>query len=501
MNQLLRLLIVEDIPDDAELMVMRLEEEGFEVQWQRVQTEEDYLAALKEEPDCILADWALPKFSGMRALAILNESGLDIPFILVSGSIGEEAAIDALHQGASDYILKDRSKRLGQSVRRSLNSRRYQHEKEQAKLELQRRLADLEMLFSISASLRFLENLDALINSILEQTLAALGSEAGAVWLSNRDGTEFSLVSARGWYKNFGEIVLNAAESLVGYTYQSDQPYNCQEFISDDKISKIGLDLTPSGWGGILVPMHSNEDKIGVLEVAIHSSQEITDEAIRLLASIAEIAGIAIHRVKIFEELEASGTALASAYDETIKGWANALELRDKETEGHSERVTRFTVKMAEKIGIPKEQHVHIYRGAILHDIGKMGVSDTILLKPGSLTEREWEIMRRHPQYAYEMLSAIDYLKPALNIPYCHHEKFDGTGYPRGLKGEEIPLEARIFAVVDVFDALTSDRPYRLAWSKQDALDYIKKESGKHFDPGVVMLFLEMICEKNSWES
>ncbi|MDZ4132391.1 MAG: HD-GYP domain-containing protein, partial [Dethiobacteria bacterium] len=172
------------------------------------------------------------------------------------------------------------------------------------------------------------------------------------------------------------------------------------------------------------------------------------------------------------------------------------LELRDQETEGHSERVTELTLTMARHMGISEGQIIHIYRGALLHDIGKMGVSDTILLKPGSLTEREWEIMHRHPIYAYEMLAPIAYLKPALYIPYCHHEKYDGSGYPRGLKGEAIPLEARIFAVIDVFDALTSDRPYRKAWSREEALEFIKKESGTHFDPQVVDLFLDLIKDQ-----
>ena len=132
-----------------------------------------------------------------------------------------------------------------------------------------------------------------------------------------------------------------------------------------------------------------------------------------------------------------------------------------------------------------------------MHDIGKMGVPDNILLKPGPLTEEEWEIMRKHPQFAYELLTPIDYLHQALDIPYSHHEKWDGTGYPRGLKGEEIPLAARIFAVVDVWDALTSERPYRPAWSREKAIEYIKTQSGVHFDPQVVEVFLESIINSN----
>jgi len=199
---------------------------------------------------------------------------------------------------------------------------------------------------------------------------------------------------------------------------------------------------------------------------------------------------------KLTEErsnLERAHTELMTAYDATIAGWSHALDLRDKETEGHSQRVTLLTLKLAEAFGMTQEELIHIRRGALLHDIGKLGIPDSILHKPGKLTETEWEMMRRHPQYAYDMLYPIDYLHPALSIPYCHHEKWDGTGYPRGLKGEEIPQSARLFAIADVWDALTSDRPYRPAMSEEFASTYVQEQSGKHFQPEVVELFLKMI--------
>jgi PAS domain S-box-containing protein/putative nucleotidyltransferase with HDIG domain len=184
---------------------------------------------------------------------------------------------------------------------------------------------------------------------------------------------------------------------------------------------------------------------------------------------------------------------LRQSYDSTLEGWARALELRDKDTEGHTRRVTELALSLARAMSVPEEQLVHIRRGAILHDMGKMAISDGILHKPAALTAEEMEIMRQHPRYAFEMLSHIEYLQPSLDIPYCHHEKWDGTGYPRGLKGEEIPLPARIFAVVDVYDALTSDRPYRPAWSKEQALDHIREYSGSYFDPQVVNIFLSIL--------
>jgi PAS domain S-box-containing protein len=186
---------------------------------------------------------------------------------------------------------------------------------------------------------------------------------------------------------------------------------------------------------------------------------------------------------------------LAESYDITLEGWAKALELRDKETEGHSRRVVEKTIQLARRMGVTEDEIVHIRRGTILHDIGKMVIPDEILRKPGPLTEDEWTIIRKHPAAAFELLQPISYLKNAVDIPYCHHERWDGTGYPRGLKGEEIPLAARIFSVVDVWDALLSNRTYSPAWPEKKVVQYIKDNSGSQFDPSVVKNFLEIIME------
>ncbi|HEY3312718.1 MAG TPA: HD domain-containing phosphohydrolase [Anaerolineales bacterium] len=189
------------------------------------------------------------------------------------------------------------------------------------------------------------------------------------------------------------------------------------------------------------------------------------------------------------QEMENLHREVVTAYDQTIEGWSKALDLRDKETEGHTKRVSEMTKQLARAAGFDAEALLQIQRGALLHDVGKLGIPDKILLKPEPLTRDEWMIMRKHPVYAYEWLSAIDYLHVALEIPYCHHEKWDGTGYPRGLKGEDIPMAARLFAVVDVWDALTSDRPYRKALSDADAWKYILDQNGHHFDPRAVEAF------------
>lgn len=195
----------------------------------------------------------------------------------------------------------------------------------------------------------------------------------------------------------------------------------------------------------------------------------------------------------VIHALEIEKTALHEAYENTIAGWARALEMRDHDTHGHSERVTTLTVALAEMMGIRNGEILKIKRGALLHDIGKMGIPDAILLKPDRLTPEEYEVMQGHPQAAYDMLYSITFLRPSLDIPFCHHERWDGSGYPRRLKGNQIPMAARIFSVVDVYDALTSTRPYRTAMSKIEALNHIQKESGSMFDPNVVAVFISMM--------
>jgi PAS domain S-box-containing protein/putative nucleotidyltransferase with HDIG domain len=193
-------------------------------------------------------------------------------------------------------------------------------------------------------------------------------------------------------------------------------------------------------------------------------------------------------------------SAILNAYEETLKGWSRAMDFRDKETENHTQRVTELSVRMAQAMGLSEMEVTHIRWGALLHDIGKIAIPDQILNKPGPLTAEEWVEMRRHPEYAYEMLAPIQFLRPALDIPHCHHERWDGSGYPRGLKEEEIPVAARIFAVADVWDALTSDRPYRKALSPMAALRYIRENKGILFDPAVVSVFLEIIRSEEKIE-
>lgn len=243
----------------------------------------------------------------------------------------------------------------------------------------------------------------------------------------------------------------------------------------------------------ILAPIEMEGRLLGFINVHSKTPLFFNQYHASHLQIFAYQAAIAVNNALMFANLRGSHQDLEQAYEATIEGWAFALDLRDHETQGHTMRVTEWTMRLARALNLPEDELVHIRRGAILHDIGKMGIPDSVLLKPGPLDHYEQVIMQMHTEFARQMLIKIDYLRPAMDIPYAHHEKWDGTGYPRGLKGEEIPLAARIFALADVWDALTSDRPYRMAWGKEEAVAYIQSQAGKHFDPKLVNVFLTLV--------
>jgi HD-GYP domain-containing protein (c-di-GMP phosphodiesterase class II) len=241
------------------------------------------------------------------------------------------------------------------------------------------------------------------------------------------------------------------------------------------------------------VPVEVDNRAVGVLEIFSRKSLAANPEWQQYLETLAGQAAIAIENANLINNLQETAEEVLQAYDATIEGWSRAMDLRDRETEGHTQRVTELTVKLARALNLPESAILHIRRGGLLHDIGKLGVPDSILLKPGKLDADEWALMKQHPQMAYEMLHQVDYLAPALDIPHYHHEKWDGSGYPDGLRGEEIPLSARIFALADVWDAVTNDRPYHAAWTRDEALAHLRAQSGTHFDPELVEVFIGIL--------
>lgn len=361
--------------------------------------------------------------------------------------------------------------------------------------ETMRHMRQLQAVHEIDTAIRTSLNLDVLLDVLLRQVISQLKADAAGVLLCEEGKGLLEPTRAVGFHTNaYFSASIPLGMDTVSHAVREGRAF----YISDLRSSRQAMARSfllemEEICAYAVVPLIAKAKPLGALEIFFRSPFFFDAEWKRFCEMLAQQGAIAVEHVRMFQELQRAHAELALAYDETIEGWSRALDLRDRETEGHTQRVTELTVRLAQAMNLPKEQIAHIRRGALLHDIGKMGVPDSILFKEGPLTEAEWAIMRLHPQFAYEMLSRIDYLQPALDIPYCHHEKWDGTGYPRGLKGTEIPLAARLFAVADVYDALTSDRPYRKAWSREAALEYIRQQAGKHFDPQVVELFLKIM--------
>jgi HD-GYP domain-containing protein (c-di-GMP phosphodiesterase class II) len=302
-------------------------------------------------------------------------------------------------------------------------------------------------------------------------------------------------IAALGFQAGFAQRQFRIGEGPAGKIVITRQPLHIQRLAQSDEYSRMTWLAEEKFTAYLGYPLLGKGQVKGVLETFFRAPFIPDNDWLEFIQTIAGQAAIAIDNFQMFENLQRSNQELSLAYDTTLEGWGKALELRDKETQGHTERVTDLTIRLARRTNINDSEITHIRRGVLLHDIGKMGVPDQILRKTGPLDESEWEQMRKHPQYAYDLLYPIAYLRPSLDIPLCHHEKWDGSGYPNGLKGEEIPLAARIFSVVDVWDALLSDRPYRKSWSRASTIEYIKKESGTRFDPRIVNIFLEMVSE------
>ena len=259
------------------------------------------------------------------------------------------------------------------------------------------------------------------------------------------------------------------------------------DFLSDD-IVKVEKFI-----GYLSIPLIADGRVNGVLEIYHRSVLNLNRDEISFAEMLADRAAQAINNALLFGELEKAKVELAAVYESTIEGWLQVLEMRGHETQGHTIRVVELTLRLAVAMGLSDQELQDLRRGVLMHDIGKMGVPDSVLHKTSPLTDEEWGIFRKHPQFAYNMLRPISYLRNSLDIPYCHHENWDGTGYPRGLRGEDIPLAARIFSVVDIFDALTSERSFRRGWSNEKALEYIQGQSGKHLDPRIVEMFVKLM--------
>jgi PAS domain S-box-containing protein/putative nucleotidyltransferase with HDIG domain len=358
----------------------------------------------------------------------------------------------------------------------------------------EQRLHRLAALRAVDQAISGSLDLTLTLKVLVQHVVAQLHLDAAAVLLLDPHSETLHYAAGLGFKTDlFAQAKSRLGHPVSGLVALERRAMSQADFRGDELPPSLSRALAAESFSSFIsLPLLAKGRVQGVLEVFHRAPFQPSADWLDFLDTLAGQAAIAIDNGRLFAESQRSNEQLTLAYDATIEGWSRALDLRDKETEGHTRRVAEMSLRLAGAIGMSDAELVHVRRGALLHDIGKMGVPDAVLLKPGPLSEDEWSLMRRHPTLALEMLTPIAYLRPALDIPYCHHEKWDGTGYPRGLKGEQIPLAARVFAVVDVWDALTSERPYRPAWVEDRALEYIRSLSGAHFDPLVVDAFLEL---------
>ncbi|MBT3187692.1 MAG: response regulator [Anaerolineae bacterium] len=373
-------------------------------------------------------------------------------------------------------------------------------ERVRAEKEIQQYIKRLTALRSIDQAITGSFDLNISLSILLEHLLAQLEVDAASVLCYQKDSQTLTFSQGKG----FHTAALRHTDLELGEGHAGNAALQRRHiFIPDLRQPETGFLESPEfKEEGVVayyaLPLVAKDSLVGVLEIFHRSRLDPNADWVDYLKTLAGQAAIAIDNATLFSDLQHSNRELGLAYDATIEGWAQALEMRDAETEGHSRRVVELTIDLARRAGIDENDMTNIYRGALLHDIGKMGVPDSILQKAGPLTSEEWKVIYMHPVYAYEWLSSIEYLKPALDIPYCHHEKWDGTGYPRGLKGEEIPIAARIFSIVDYWEALISKRTYKEAWPQEKVLESIKKQSGKNFDPQIVNIFLKKFEEEDA---
>jgi HD-GYP domain-containing protein (c-di-GMP phosphodiesterase class II) len=371
-------------------------------------------------------------------------------------------------------------------------------EREEALIHQQRHAQQLSALHTIEMAISASFDINIPLTIILQQTINLLGVDAADIRLL--DPLTHMLDFAAG--KGFRTDHLQKKGVIVGQGYAGEAALQ-RKTIKMSDLAETPLDQARSSFfrdegfqGYYAVPMIAKGDVKGVLEIYQREVLDPGEDWWEFLNMLAGQAAVAIENAVLFQHFQRANSDLMMAYDAVIESWSQALELSGRETKQHTSRVVWLATKLASSAGMEESEILQLQRGAKLHDIGKICVPENILQKSGPLTDEEWAVIRQHPKLAYQLLSPIKYLASALDIPHYHHEKWDGSGYPDGLKGDQIPLVARLFSIVHVYDALITDHPYRSAWTKEKALMHIQGQSGKQFDPALVMTFLEMMISK-----
>lgn len=471
---LLRVIIVEDSEDDLLLLLRALKKGGYELIYTRVETREGLHDALQDPRwQIVISDHAMPNFSAPEALEVLKENGRDLPFFIVSGTIGEEVAVTAMRAGAHDYIMKDNLARLAPAVERELREAviREQHKSDQQQLEF----------------LMLHDQLTGLYNRVyFENEIKRLeGGHANPVILLSADLDGLKLINDTVGQKE-GDHILNICADLLQ-----------KPLWKDDILARVGGDefvaIMPRAVGrsgeevvsAILAEVdnyNSNNDNI---PISISLGYSVSDDSSDDLEEVLKKA----NNNMLLDKQKRS----KSARNQVVRALMAALSERDYISSGHADRLEELCVMMGKKVGLDQHRITDLSLVAQVHDLGKVGIPDYILFKKGGLTDQEWQIMRQHPEKGYRIAQASPDLAHVAYLILRHHERWDGTGYPLGLKGSDIPLECRILSIIDSYDAMTNDRPYRIAKIKEEALEELKNCAGTQFDPELARIFVRMV--------
>jgi PAS domain S-box-containing protein len=620
---MLKLLLIEDSENDAALLLRSLSKAGYEIQHERVETGDAMLTALENQDwDMVISDYSMPRFSAEAALALLHATGRDIPFIVVSGTMGEETAVGMLKGGAHDYVMKDRLSRLAPAVERELKEAKNRQERrlaEQALRESEERFSTVFHSSPASIAIAYIKDNRLIdVNAAWEKTTGFSRAEAIGrstvelnllvdpgdrqrvvqqlnqqniaqnieFQLRHKSGAISDLLMSAEYVNLAGEpclltmtqditslkraeakvkrqleylntlraidmvitssfnlrisldfilkqaanvLAVDAADILIynsfdrslecsaGYGLRLPAHQRSRLRMGQGYAGKVALDqrrlllhnitlaggdftqsYLPANEGIVFyygLPLVAKGQVKGVLEILHRSPLHPDEDWKNFLEMLASQAAIAIDSLELFEKIQQLNFDLVMAYDTTLEGLGRALDYRQGESEGHTQRVTDMALDLARAMGISDSNQVIVRRGALLHDIGLLSIPESILLKPGVLSEQERSVVRQHPQFANTWLAQAAYLRSSLDIPSCFHEQWDGNGYPHQLDGENIPLAARLFAVVHMWDVLQSDRPYRKAWPREKVIQYLWQQSGVLFDPAVVKAFFETFKE------
>lgn len=603
----LKILFLEDNPLDVELAVVAMREAGIEFEYTMADTREAFLDSLDDPLDIILADYTLPQYNAIEALRDLKERDLDIPVVIVTGTISEEVAVECIKQGAADYLLKDRLARLGAAINQVLEEKRLRQEKTRAEQELiaseeryrflsefspdgiilyfgdnisyinqagveilgasgqeeviglshdafvrpdeQEKLnervnllyegkpaesefftinrldgvpvsieiktspiglsnekgepafltvfrdvteriqhqKELEAIAVISESLRKANVLPEMVSVTLDEIMTMLDLIGVGIILFDPETGENAFTAGRGVWEDVGFTSEPLGEGVVKHVYVTGQTYvhsaaNPENGFPEPQRKHLA-DMVKDF---AILPLVTQEGSIGI--IAVGKDAEITENDIRILKAIGDITGSAFQRAILEEELETS-------FVETVLALANTLEVRHTQTADHSQKLAVWAQETLKLMGGSKEDLQNVRLAALLHDIGKIGMPDDILQKAGELSKKEWDVVKKHPEIGAEIVAPIQKLAEVAPIIHAHQEKYDGSGYPLGLKGKEIPLPARVVTVVDAFCAMTEDRVYRPARSIEEAIEELEACSGKDFDPEVVKAFIKVFKE------